>query len=98
MSLALTAPTIVTGTNMQETLTIYACSQSGTQTQCNSLLTDVASLSVTSNVPQFGLGVGVAMAVGLLGLVLVKRSHSIALPGMSAYPSELTQLQHATLD
>lgn len=84
MSLQVTAPSVVSSSNSQEVLTIYACSQAGSQTQCNSLLTNVASLTVASNVPQFGLGIGVAMAVGLLGLVLVKRSRSIALPTMPA--------------
>ena len=76
LSLSITAPSTVTSSNMQEDLTIYACSSSGSTSDCAGIYQQVASLTVTSNVPQFGLGVGVAMAVGLLGLVLVRKKSS----------------------
>ena len=81
LSLMVTAPTIVTSTNMQEELTLYACSTSGTQSSCNSLGTQVASLSVTSTVPEFGLGLGLTLVIGLFGLLfMVRRKGGFALP------------------
>lgn len=80
LSLSITAPPAVNSSNSQLSLTIYACSQSGTQPQCNSILTEVASLSVTASVPEFGLGLGLAMAIGILGLLLVIRKRSLNVP------------------
>ena len=48
LSLTITAPSTVTGTNHQETLTIYACSTSGTNSDCAGLYQQVASLSIVS--------------------------------------------------
>ncbi len=86
LSLTVNAPSIVTSTNGMESLTIWACSQSGNNVYCASILSEVASLTIDATVPQFGLGIGVATALGMLGLVLVKRrSSSISgMPNVSA--------------
>lgn len=76
LSLQITAPTTVTPTNQQETLTIYACSIAGTTQTCNSAYQQTASLTVSTTVPQFGLGIGLIIAIGLVGLVLVKRRNT----------------------
>ncbi len=74
MTLSLTAPSTVTPSNSQETLTIYACSQAGTDVKCDSAFTQVASLTVTATVPQFAAaGIGLAVVLGALGLILVRR-------------------------
>jgi hypothetical protein len=73
LSLSITAPSTVTSTNAHEELTIYACSSTGSSYTCNSLFQGVASLTIASNVPQFALGLGLAITIGLVGLVLVKK-------------------------
>ncbi len=74
MTLSLTAPTTVTPTNGQETLTIYACSQTGTEVKCGGSYTEVASLTVTATVPQFAVvGTGLAVVLGAVGLLFLKK-------------------------
>jgi len=74
MTLSLTAPTTVTPTNGQETLTIYACSQVGNEQKCGGVYTEVASLTVTATVPQFAIaGTGLAVALGAVGLLFLRR-------------------------
>ena len=74
MTLSLTAPTAVNTTNAQETLTIYACSQSGTELKCGGVYEEVASLTVTATVPQFGVaGVGIAVVLGAVGLLFLRK-------------------------
>ena len=80
LSLSLTAPTTVTSSNSQLSLTLYACSTSGTSVNCNSVFTEIASLTVIASVPQFGLGMGLALAIGFLGLFLYVRKGKFALP------------------
>jgi hypothetical protein len=69
----LTAPTTVTTSNQQISLTIYACSQAGTEAKCNAEFTEVASLTVSATVPEFTFGIAAVVAIGLVGLMLVKR-------------------------
>ena len=57
-----------------ESLTVYACTTTGTTTQCSGQYTETASLTIVSNVPQFAYGIGIAMAIGVLGLVLVRKA------------------------
>ena len=73
LQLSLTAPTTINASNTQETLTIYACSQSGTEQKCDSQFTEVASLTVTATVPQFAFGVGAALVLGLGGLLVLRK-------------------------
>jgi hypothetical protein len=73
LSLSVTAPTTVTATNQQIELEVYACSLTGTSYTCDSLFQGVASLTITATVPQFALGLGLAITIGLVGLVLVKK-------------------------
>ncbi|MGI0090871.1 MAG: hypothetical protein ACREBS_04095 [Nitrososphaerales archaeon] len=81
LSLSVTAPSTVTPTDQTETLTIYACSQTGTTQTCASVLQQVASLSVTATVPQFGLGLGLTLVIGLFGLLfMVRRKGGFSLP------------------
>ena len=74
LSLTITAPTGSQATTYPtEDFTIYACTSTGTATTCASEYQSVATLTITSAVPQFALGLGVVITVGLVGLVLVKR-------------------------
>jgi len=74
MTLSLTAPTTVTPTNGQETLTIYACSQVGNELKCGGVFTEVASLTITATVPQFAIvGTGLAVALGAVGLLFLRK-------------------------
>jgi hypothetical protein len=84
--MSVTAPTTVTSTNGQIYLTIYACSQAGTEAKCNSVFTEVASLTIVSTVPEFGFGVAAIVAISLVGLVFVKKRSSLALPTQAATP------------
>ncbi len=83
LSLTVTAPTTVTASNSVEDLTIYACSQSGSTQTCASILEDVASLTITSSVPEFGMGLGLSLVIGLFGLLFVVRRKGFALPSVS---------------
>ena len=76
MSLEVTAPTTVTSTNNVEDLTIYACYGTGNFYTCNSQYEFIAALTITSTVPQFTLGLGLAIAIGLVGLVLVAKKRT----------------------
>jgi len=74
MTLKLTAPSVVTTTNGQETLTIYACSQVGNEQKCGGVYTEVASLTVTATVPQFAVvGTGLAVVLGAVGLLFLRK-------------------------
>jgi hypothetical protein len=74
MTLSLTAPTTVNSSNTAETLTIYACSQAGTEMKCGGVYTEIASLTVTATVPQFAVaGLGLAVVLGAVGLVFLRK-------------------------
>ena len=80
LTLSITAPSVVTTTNNVETVTIFACAQTGTNPFCDSIQLQVASLSVTASVPEFGLGMGIALAIGLIGLMVVVRKRNLSVP------------------
>ncbi len=85
MSLTVTAPTgSLATTYPTELLTIYACSLTGTSYTCNSEYQTVATLTITAAVPQFALGLGLAMTIGLVGLVLVKKRSTSKIAGTAA--------------
>ena len=69
----MTAPTVVTSSNNQIELEIYACAAGTAVPDCANTLQGVASATITTTVPQFGLGLGVAVAIGLLGFVLIRQ-------------------------
>jgi hypothetical protein len=71
--LSLTAPSVVNATNQKLELSIYACSLTGTSYTCASVFQGVASLTITATFPQFALGLGLAITIALVGLVLVKK-------------------------
>ena len=74
LTLKVTAPTgSLATTYPSEDITIYACTSSGTSYVCSSSYEQVASLSITSTVPQFALGLGLAITIGLVGLVVAKK-------------------------
>lgn len=74
LSLTITAPTGSKATTYPtEDFTIYACTSAGSATTCASLYQSVATLTITSKVPQFALGLGLAITIGLVGLVIVKK-------------------------
>jgi len=76
LTLTITAPSVVTSSNQQENLAIYACSGTGSVPTCDSIYATVATGSVVANVPQFELGMGIAVAFGLVGLVVLRRVSS----------------------
>lgn len=80
LTLEVTAPTTVTSSNNAIGLTLFACSSTGSSTNCANLLAEVASLSVVATVPQFGLGMGLALAIGLVGFLAFFRKRSLSLP------------------
>lgn len=74
LSLTITAPTgSQAKTYPTEDFTIYACTSTGTAATCASEFESVATLTITSNVPQFALGLGLAITIALVGLVIVKK-------------------------
>lgn len=73
LTLSITAPSVVTSTNQVEDLAIYACSGTASVLTCDSEHATVATESVTATVPQFALGFSVAVAAGLVGLVMLRR-------------------------
>ena len=73
LTLSVTAPTVVTSSNSQISLDIYACDVESGTPSCATTLATVASASVTATVPEFGLGIGAAVAIGLVGFVLIRQ-------------------------
>lgn len=73
LTLTITAPSVVTSSNQAIDLSIYACNNGGSIPTCNSIHSTVATGSVTATVPQFQFGMGLAVAVGLVGLVMLRR-------------------------
>ncbi|MDG6994365.1 MAG: hypothetical protein JRN52_00460 [Nitrososphaerota archaeon] len=82
LSLSITAPSSVTSSNSKLGLTIYACEASNGNVNCATVLTQVASLTIESTVPEFGLGMGVAMVIGLFGILFIARKRGLALPSV----------------
>lgn len=76
LDLSITAPSSSSGVVYLE---IYACSQGGTNQFCAGNYLQVASATITSTVPQFGLGLSLAIIFGMLGLIVI-RKRSISLP------------------
>jgi len=72
LSLTVTSPA-VPNSHTSESFTIYACTGGTSAVNCAGVYTAYAALTIVASVPQFGLGIGLAMAAGLLGLVLVKK-------------------------
>ena len=84
LELTLTAPPApITSSNNEITLQIYACSQSGTYATCNGQYVQVAANTIAATVPEFGLGMGLAVAIGLFGLLFMARKRKLALPTIS---------------
>jgi|SRR5579872_6613366 len=86
LSLSITAPSVVTPSNNVETVTIFACYTVGTNPFCNSIQLQIASLSITASVPQFGVGMGLALVIGFFGLVFLVRKRGIGLPTVTVVP------------
>ena len=76
LTLTITSPS-TPNQYQRESLTVYACSGSGSNADCDSVYTQLASLTVISTVPQFAYGIGIVMVVGVLGLVLVRKASLI---------------------
>ncbi len=76
--LTLTAPSVLNSTNTQEEVTIYACT-TGVPTNCFTG-TQQASLTLTASVPEFTMGVGIVVALGLVGFLAMKRKTALPAP------------------
>lgn len=79
--LTVTAPTTVTSTDDQQSFTIVAIDGAHSLT-----IQAAASLTVAASVPQFGLGMGLAIAIGLVGFVLLRKTTlHLPTPGITSY-------------
>ncbi len=76
--MTLTAPSVLNSSNTSEEFTLYACTP-GAPTNCFTG-TQQASLTVTASVPEFAVGVSVIVAVGLLGMLALRRRAVLPAP------------------
>jgi len=74
----------VTSTNGEEDLIVYACATGTPQANCAGAYQQVASATIGATVPQFTLGIGMALVLGLLGIVLVKKKATSTVPSVFA--------------
>jgi hypothetical protein len=81
LTLTVTAPTS-SGYGDTFGLNVYACTTTGTATQCSLAGNVVASLGITISAPEFGAGMVVAVLLGLAAIMVAKRRSLPALPSV----------------
>ena len=79
IKLSITAPSPASAGDYVQ-LNIFACSQSGANVDCAGSYLEVAGASLTTTVAEFGLGIGLAAVIGLIGMLFIVRRKGLALP------------------